>query len=557
MKTVGIDIGSYSIKVVEVAGSKNGIQIVDFYEHVLGQNPAHDAQLEIVEFLRGLAEKYDPAKTKIICGLRQERVSVRTKLFPFADKIKILKSLPFELEEEVPFATEDAIFDNKIIRTRGKLTETLAVATPKQRVREVLSLFKDTGLELSILSPEALAFANCSENWSSAPLTDANFRIEEAPTKELKHVQVQLILGHTKTIVCVFENQKIIDIRTILWGGKLISEAIAAKYEIPLVEAIKELNNKGFVLPSKDSASYDQIVFSDVIMSVLKELGKELQITLIEIKADLNAVVEKIEVTGGVANIKNISAVLTQMTDHPVNRLETLRLFSNLPFEVSKISESKIGIALGLAIEGFKKPRNPAVNFLRQEFAKQVNAAMVFWKNWGSTLQLAGAAFVVFYLFAAFRESSTEALIQKADVALKAQGKSVAQLSGKQNNEAGVKKYIKEKKKQILDAKVLSRFLQMNSAIEIVKKITESSPSREQIQMSVKNLKIQGDIVFIEGIVGKLTDVATLQQALAGAASDGKVAVSQATIKAPQNMFAFSFSFKVDRGVSQGMVKSL
>ena len=557
MNTVGIDIGSYSIKVVEIAGSKKGIQIVDFYEHVLGQNPAHDAQLEIVEFLRQLSEKYDLAKTKIICGLRQERVSVRTKLFPFADKIKILKSLPFELEEEVPFATEDAIFDNKIIRTRGKLTETLAVATPKQRVREMLALFKDTGLELSILSPEALAFANCTENWSVAPTADPNFRIEEGPTKEIKHVQVQLILGHSKTIACVIENQKIIDVRTISWGGKLISEAIAKKYEISIVEAIKEVNNKGFVLPSKESASYDQIVFSDVIMGALKELGKELQITLIEIHADLNAVVEKIEITGGVANIKNISAVLTQMADLPVHRLETLRLFANLPFEVSKVSESKIGVALGLAIEGFKKPRNPAVNFLRQEFAKQVNAALVFWKNWGPTVQLAGAAFLVFYLFTSFREASTENLVQKADTALKAQGKSVAQLSGKQNNEAGIKKYIKGQKKQILDAKVLSRYLQLNSAIEIVKKISDAAPTREQIQMSVKNLKVQGDIVFIEGVVGKLTEVGLLQQSLAAVALDGKVNTGQASLKAPPNMFTFSFNFKIDRGLSQGSVKSL
>ncbi len=552
MKSIGIDIGSSSIKIVELTGSNKGFHITDYFEHTLGQNPAFDSQIEILEVLRKVAARYAGTKTKFVCGLRQDRVSVRTKLFPFSDKIKILKSLPFELEEEVPFATEDAAFDNKIIRIRGKLTETLTVATPKLRVQEVLNVFKDSGIELNILSPEGLAFANCVENWMAAPSVDPNYNLEEGPTKELRHAKINLILGHTKTIVCTFENQKLIDVRTILWGGKLVADAIAQKYEIPYVEAIKEVNTKGFVLPTKENASYDQIVFSDVISKCLKELGRELQITLLELKADLNVEVENVQISGGVANIRNISALLTQMIEIPVNRFDPLVNYGHLPFEKNILVESKIGIALGLAIEGFKKPRNPAINFLRQEFARQSNSFQNVWKQWGPTIQLSAAMFLVFYFFSLFRESASLELADKATDALKAQAKSVAKLSGKQANEAGVRKYIKDQKKQIQDLKVLAGITQMNSAIEIVKRISDSAPPREQMQISVKTLRVEDDSVFIEGVVGKLTDINVLQRNLGAVALNGKVNTAPTTRQGPPNTFPFSMSFKVDRGIQTG-----
>ena len=115
MKSVGIDIGTYSIKVVEVISQNKGqLRVSQFLEHSLGQNPAFDPEIEIIEFLKGLAKAYDPSNTRFVFGLRQDQVSVRHKIFPFNDRLKINKSLPFELEEDLPFSAETAIFDAKI-----------------------------------------------------------------------------------------------------------------------------------------------------------------------------------------------------------------------------------------------------------------------------------------------------------------------------------------------------------------------------------------------------------------------------------------------------------
>ena len=114
MKSVGIDIGSYCIKVVEINSNSKGFQLVNFYTHQLTIKPNTDTHFEVIEFLRNLSAKFDPQQTQFIIGVRQDKVAVRQKTFPFTDRNKIAKTLPMELEDEIPFSIDNAIFDFKV-----------------------------------------------------------------------------------------------------------------------------------------------------------------------------------------------------------------------------------------------------------------------------------------------------------------------------------------------------------------------------------------------------------------------------------------------------------
>ena len=111
MKSVGIDIGSYCIKVVEVNSSSKGFQLVHFYTHQLTLKPNTDTHFEVIDFIRGLVPKYDVNQTQFVIGVRQDKVAVRQKTFPFIDRNKIAKTLPLELEDEIPFSIDNAVFD--------------------------------------------------------------------------------------------------------------------------------------------------------------------------------------------------------------------------------------------------------------------------------------------------------------------------------------------------------------------------------------------------------------------------------------------------------------
>jgi general secretion pathway protein L len=549
MKSVGIDIGSSSIKVVEVISGAKGVSVSHFVEKPIGHNPAHDPELEIIEFLRELFVSYDPTSTKIVLGLRQDRVSVRNKLFPFSDRQKILKSLPFELEEDLPFSNETAVYDAKVVRLLGNTAEVVACATPKLRVGGALQTMSDANIEISILSPEGIALANCFERWDDPIPTLPARSVEMEMQQPERLLTIQVHIGHTRTLVGAYENNLLIDSRTILWGAKNVAESIARRYEIPMVEAMVEMQTKAFILPSKEGASYDQIVFSDTIANQVKDLAKELKISILEFKADFNGVVQTVSVSGGGSQILNLHAYLTQLLELPVNKSSCLAQFSHLGFEKTAKIEAVIGVALGLAIEGLKKPRNPAVNFLRGEFARQNLAFKIFWERWAPVLKTGLAAFVILVVYAMVRENLSGALADRTDTVLKTQAKVSAKLPLKMQNESGIKKYIRQQKQRALELKALSSVAHMNSALDVLHRLNDTVPAKNAVTLNVRQLTIQDDNVHIEGTVRSPRELTLLQQALAQASSNGHADAVPSRIVAPPGSTPFAFNLHVDRGL--------
>lgn len=550
MKSVGIDIGTSSIKIVEVTSTNKGVTVTQFTEHPINTNPGFDPEIEIIEFLRNFVSTYDLATTRFVCALRQEQVSIRTKVFPFTDRQKILKSLPFELEEDLPFSNETAIFDAKIIRMVGTTAEVLACAAPKSRVASTLEKMQDIGVNISLLSAEGVAFANCFERWDAPIATFPAAPVELDQEQPIRNISITVHIGHTRTLVCAFENGLLIGVRSVLWGGKNIADAISRRYEIPYVEALKEMQSKAFILPSREGASYDQIVFSDTISQQVKELSKDLKISILEFKAEFNGNVQSVSLTGGTSQILNLHAYLTQQLELPVNRTSVLSNFNQLAFERTSRTDAIIGVALGLAIEGLKKPRNPAVNFMKGEFAVQNTFFKIFWERWGTVVQISAAAFVVFFIYSMFRESAALNLADRTTEALKAQAKSVAQLPSKSQNEAGVKKYIRDQKKRATELRTVENLTKMNSALDIIKKINDAIPNKPNVVVDVSKLTVNENRVQIEGIVANARQFTLLESALSNISQGGVQRVQpQTTTRVKKSGIPFGFAFRVDRGI--------
>lgn len=554
MRSLGIDIGSSSIKIVEVQNTAKGFQVSQFFEHALNIAPGTDQDLEIIEFLREFVTHYDHNQTRFILGLRPDRVSIRNKFFPFNDRIKIAKSLAFELEEDIPFSADNAIFDAKIVKTLGTGAEVLACAAPKVHVQNLIQRAQDIGVDPFLISSEGTAFANVYERWNEAPpaLIPPSIPIEsEQDNRPVRHVQLTLNIGHTRTLVTAFEGNSLIAVRSILWGGKNIAEAITAKYEIPFLESIKELQTKAFILTNKQGATFDQVTFSDTIAKSVREMARDLQLSILELKSEFNAQIHSIGLTGGVSQIQNLGPFLTQLLEIPANRVSALEAIPNVLFDRTVQNGAKAGIALGLAIEGFKKPRNPPINFLRGDFAKENHQLKMFWNKWGHTAKVATAALLVLFVYSSLRESFSLSLADRTQEVLKDQAKSVAGLKGKNASESGIRKYIRENKKRAADLKTLASVANMNSALDIVKKINDATPPKTAITLDVMQLQVVDNRVLMQGYVNSAQEITTLQQSLTNISDDGQIKTQKTTLSPMTGRTAFSFSFIVDRGVQK------
>lgn len=549
MKSIGIDIGTSQIKVVEIQTTSRGYVVNQYLIHQLSLNPNHDRDIETIEFLRDLASKYDPAETRYCAALRQDQVAIRNKIFPFVDRLTISKTLPMELEDDIPFSVENSIFDSKIIRTLGTSSEILACAAPKHHIAKLLQLLSDSGIDPSIVSTEGAAFANLFERWNEAPPALPATALGSEGQRPERNLRIVLNIGYARTLVCAFDDSNLVGVRSLLWGGKNIAEAISKKYEIPLVEATKEMELKAFILTTKQETSYDAKIFSDTISKSVREMARDLQLSLLEFRSEFNGNIQQIELTGGVSLIQGLSPFLTQLLEVPVNRIRILDHIPQVLFEKTDITDTRLGVALGLAIEGLKRPRNPAINFLKNEFAKQNYRLKKFINQWSLTLQFLSVVLVMMYVWGYFRADFSTNLVEKANDRLKEKAVSIGGLSKKTATESNVRKKIKENRKIITEMKSTQNLYQMNSALELLKRVSESAPDKTAVKIDLKKFHVLEDEVTLEAYVNTRQEATNFMQTLNGVAVDGRIQSRSSTLPRDPKRVALAVSFKIDRNL--------
>lgn len=556
MRSIGLDIGEYSVKIVELIQNKKNISVNQLQEKTLSPDSSpQDKELEVIEFVRAFITGGDFSRTRWVMAVRQDQVTTRFKTFPFSDRAKIQKSLSFEMEEDIPFDTDNCVFDAKLIHTQGVTADVLASAIPKNHVEKIVDLAANFGIDLSVISIEGLAFANLIEDWEHVPpaIPKDDLELNEIE-KTKKHVRIFLNIGHKRTLFTAYDNDRLIFVRSLFWGADQLIQEIIKKQEITRIEATRALQTQGILLLNKQGASFEQTQISNTLSKSLRELVRDLQMTLLELKSELNAEISQINFTGGASLLQNLGGFLTQHLEIACNPISLLQSYtaSLSPFTTNESSfalESRFATAFSLAIEGFKKPRNPPTNLLKGDFAKQNNRAKVLWQQWGRTAQIAATAMLVLYAWTSFREQFSIVLLGKGDAALSQQAKSIAHLPKKQANEAGIKRYIKENKKKAATLKLVGQVAQMNSALEILKKVSENSPPKDQVKIDIMSFQVRDDLVYLVGYANSPKEVNLLSQNLKSLAIDGIVNQQNSNLTAVVNRVSFNLSFKTDRGL--------
>lgn len=556
MKVLGIDIGSYSIKIAELNASTKGYSFHRFQEIKLSLDPNADRGLEIIDHLRSLAAHYDPNSTHWVIGLPQHHVSVHHKRFPFRERLKIIKSLPFELEDEIPLDIDDTIYDAKNVEYIGQATDVLAIACPKESIQETLNVAKDGGFDPEIVSVEGLALANLFENWQSAPPeVSPNVRqIDELTSVGVTTPQESKIIlhvGHKRSILLVYRENGLVAVRSLLWGGSEIAEDISKAFGISSYEAMTVLNKKSFVLMNSAGATKEQLLLSKTITGSIDKLMHELKLTLLEVRAAFNLEYQEFALSGGVGQVQNICAYFTQALEIPVNIAHPLQKMNNVDFEMSTDVECAAPVALGLAIEALKRPRNPAINLRKDEFARENLAFKRFWEQWRVPIQTIAVAFVLFVFYSIVRESIATDLLETIDDKITDVAKSEAQLKGSAATESGVRKFIRTHKKELQLRKDLDQLNTYVSAMDVLAKISEKLPVVLPPQpgqgIDVSHLDINNDLVIIEGRVqGPL--LAQIESAIKNISQPKSVEnVSPSANVKPGAGTPFGFRFKIKR----------
>ena len=552
MKCIGIDIGSFSVKMFEIHSSPRELQLIDFKEFPLDTLPTSDNKILILDILKKITQVHDPASTRFIFSVSQRQISTRYKTFPFKERNKVLKTIPFELEEDIPFNLEQSVFDAKFVRIRGSSSQVLASATPKQNVSDILQMAQSIGIDPDIISAQGLALANLVEDLNVPPPFEPLGQDPDASEMDAQRSSGHILLdmGHTTTLVTVYRDFRLVAVRTVDWGGSDVAGAIAQRYRIQTEEALKELQSKAFVLTSNEGASRDQKIFSDTIGNSLNNLVRDLKLFVLDSEAEFGIDITHIALTGGASQIRNLPAFLSQKIGRPVNIFDTFERFSLTHLELTPQMRAVAGLALSLATEGAKRPLNPATNYRKNDLSKQNLTLQLFWDRWGYAARLTLVALRCFYIYAFTKSFFADGITEHAAETLREQAR-VAGMKGAEARPNNIRSYIKKKQLEIRAKETLALLLNMNTPLDILVSMSNAVPSSKNIKLDISDFAVENDNLTINGTVANSDQLKLLNNSLKGMSRNGEVQ-SRAGQEAKPGKTPFSFQVNIDRKIAAG-----
>ncbi len=542
MISIGIDIGSFSVKVAIMRGAGKGFEILRLDEYPLTQDPNRDRTIELVEVFRDIQLKNGGADTTYIIAAQHDRVALRRKTFPFRERHKILKSLPFELEEDIPFQPEQSVFDFKTTHIIGNNASVIACATTKEYLKTLLKQVEDAQLYPEIVSVEGLALGNAYEQWRESPIEYSD-KDQELPEADV--VDVVLHIGHQSTLVLVMRDGYVLDLRQIDWGGKDLAETIANKYSMHYLEALKELRKKAFILTNNDGATREQIALSEVIKTGVDTLAHEVQLVLLELRTAYNLSYRMGSLSGGIALIRNIGPYLTQKLEIPFNRIGSLEVAPNIDFAASPNNEISFLIAIGLALEGIKRPKNPAINLLKGEFARKSEAIRVVWEKWRTAAITAAAAFVILFAWGYMREGYATDMAIVASDKLRSLGRKI--LAQPRIGEAQIRAFIREQEQKAKMKHLFEQLQTISSPLDVVNSLTRKTPNRSEGVLVIKRFSVNNETVRISGEAAQVEMLTRVQNALKSMSKDGQIKPAAAAAPSKPGYKSFAFEFRINR----------
>lgn len=543
MRSVGIDIGRNSIKVVEILANNRTYEITKAKEYKILNMASSDQEIDILQTLHSISKEFDTESAKTICSIRQQYISTRKVFFPFKERMKIHKSLAFELEDDIPLSIEKAVYDSKIIKFHAKSAEVIAMACVRDEVERTIDIMERGHIDPDIITPEFCAIANLYEKWYKAPDSVTEETNESnLPDKLIVH------MGHSKTFAGVISRGNLVWGRSIMWGAEKVASAISQTFQVPFTTAHDMMPEKAFVLISKNVASKEHIKMSDGITRSFEPLIQALRLTIMLANTEYGANISEIEILGSPSRIKNLAPYFTQQLEKPTNVTNPAHNFSDRHIKNHDRLGDEFLMALGLSIEGLKKPFNPAVNFRQTEYAKKNLSFEKFWDKWGRTAKLIAVGYFCYVIYAVALDTlSTQLETASYDVLLN-QASKIAKLKGRSATPGKIRAFVKEKNKEADLVKLYDQLDEINSPLKFINDISQILPSNKKNKdYEVRRLFIKDREINIQGVASSDQVIQTLNKALKGVALKGQVSMAPATIPDEPGKKKFGFKFNVKR----------
>ncbi len=288
---VGLDIGTSTIKVVQLLKFKEGYSLVKASIEEVGFNADEKVKLAALE---RLFKRAKISQKEVNVSIEGPSVIIRNIQLPKMSKADLKNAIKFEAEKYIPYSINEVLMDCQIISEAQNNMGVLLVAAKKDAVNDKIQLVQKAGLRPWVVDIDSFALINAF-----------NLKNEDSD----KTIAL-LNIGNEATSVNIICGNLFKFTRNIPVGGKRVTEVIAENFKIDLTQAEELKKNPG---DRKQE-------LNEICLNAMREMAIEIKSSFDYYENQHEEGVSKIFISGGVAINESMANFLSENMDLEVNR---------------------------------------------------------------------------------------------------------------------------------------------------------------------------------------------------------------------------------------------
>jgi len=340
---VGLDIGSSSIKSVELKGTKQGYELVSFGLEPLAQDTVVDGAIMDAPLVAGaIGTIFDRQEIKtraVATAVSGHSVIVKRVSLPVMTDEELYDRIQSEASQHIPFDISDVNLDYQLLDSAESQMDVLLVAVKKDKILNHTNVLAQAGKTPTVVDIDAFALQNCYE---------VNYDPDPSQTVAL------LNIGASVMNINIVRGGAPLFTRDVSVGGNQYTDALQKELDLSYEDA--ERLKKGEAV-----AGVNEEHRGTILRSVSDILILEIQKTFDFFRATASGEnIQRIYLAGGTARVPGLVDLLREEFALPVEELYPFRKIVINPgrHNEDQVRElaPRLAIAVGLALRSFDTP---------------------------------------------------------------------------------------------------------------------------------------------------------------------------------------------------------
>ena len=339
----GLDVGSSSIKMVELDGKMNSLNLVSLGFENLPDNTIVDGQIMelnvVSEVIKSVCSNHQITANQVVTGVSGHSVIIKNIVLPPMSREELEESIDWHAEEHIPYDLADVTLDYQITSETADATLVLIAACKRERIDNMKQAIQLAGKQPVVIDVDTFALQNCYE---------INYQPDDSQIVTL------LNIGASTMNVNIVKGTRSLFTRDITVGGSQFTDVLQRSLGLSFQQA--EAVKRG-IADARDGIEEKSI--EPLINNVTEVVAMEIQKTFDFYRAtteDNEMVVQKILISGGGSKLAGLAEDLSAKLELPVEILDPFRNIKvdTRKFDPDYLSEimPEMAVAVGLAVRG-------------------------------------------------------------------------------------------------------------------------------------------------------------------------------------------------------------